>query len=62
MSLKIEELNSKRHQIPLTGVSAVAQRAGWWALRMIDGVADQMENGDLWTSHGPSHACYSGEK
>lgn len=29
---------------------------------MIDGVADQMENGDLWTSHSPSHACFSGEK
>lgn len=29
---------------------------------MIDGIADQVENGDLWTSHCPSHACYTGEK
>lgn len=47
----------KSHRIPLTGVSAVAQRAGWWVLRVIDGIADQMENSDLWTSG----ACYTGE-
>jgi len=52
----------KRHQIPLTGASVVAQRTGWWALRLIDGIADQMENVDLWTSHCPSHACYTGKK
>lgn len=52
----------ERHQIPLTSASAVAQRAGWWAQRMIDGVADQTGNGDLWMRQCPSHVCYTGEK
>lgn len=64
MSLKIWALNSRatNPSYSLTGASAVAQRVDWWRLRTIDGISDQMENGDLWTSHCPSHACSTGEK